>query len=363
MKKRVLVLSSFPAPYRVAVFKGLASYYDMDLFFGLSTNESRNTDWYSKSDTFSFEVLDNKKSKELFNHALKCINSYDFVLAYDINQIPAFRLVYCCQKNNVPYFVNCDGAFLHNNPIKNYVKKLLFKKATGCFSSGTSATKYFLKYGVSLDRIFKHNFSSLEKKDIISAPLTKDEKDDIKRQLGIPNKKTAIAVGQFIKRKGFDSLLLAWSLLKNRDSQLIIVGGGKERAKYEKIIKKNKLSNVILIDYLPKDELKKYYLASDFFVLPTHEDVWGLVVNEAMACGLPVITTNKCNAGIELVQNCINGYIVLDGDLSDLAIRIDYLFKNEKLALEMSKNNLNLIKEYTIENIVLAHHRVIDKLI
>lgn len=74
--------------------------------------------------------------------------------------------------------------------------------------------------------------------------------------------------------------------------------------------KKLKLTNVHFIDFMPKKELADYYRAADIFVLPTREDIWGLVINEAMAYGLPVVTTEKCVAGVEMVCEGHNGYIV-----------------------------------------------------
>ena len=53
-----------------------------------------------------------------------------------------------------------------------------------------------------------------------------------------------------------------------------------------------------------------YYLAADVFVLPTLEDVWGFVINEAMVCGCPIVTTYDCGASRDLVKNRVNGFLV-----------------------------------------------------
>ena len=61
--------------------------------------------------------------------------------------------------------------------------------------------------------------------------------------------------------------------------------------------RENDLTNVHFVGFKTKEQLEDYYRAADLFVLPTREDIWGLVVAEAMAYGLGVITTNRCNAG------------------------------------------------------------------
>ena len=66
MKKKVLVIASYPAPYRVGVFKRMAEKYDMDVFFATCKNENRNPDWFCKSGELSFEILDNNDANVKF---------------------------------------------------------------------------------------------------------------------------------------------------------------------------------------------------------------------------------------------------------------------------------------------------------
>ena len=97
------------------------------------------------------------------------------------------------------------------------------------------------------------------------------EKIALRTELGLSNQTTYISIGQFIPRKGFDVLLNAWKEYDN-ENQLLIIGGGDEKEKYENTIRQNKYKNVHLIDYKPKETIFKYYRASDIFILPTKED-------------------------------------------------------------------------------------------
>lgn len=106
------------------------------------------------------------------------------------------------------------------------------------------------------------------------------------------------------------------------------------------------------MDFQKKDRLKKYYMAADLFVLPTREDIWGLVVNEAMACGLGVITTNRCNAGLELIRNRENGYLVAVEDVHALReAMLEALENTEALGLCA----LETIRPYTVETMAADH--------
>ena len=84
------------------------------------------------------------------------------------------------------------------------------------------------------------------------------------------------------------------------------------------------LDNVHFIDFKNKDILKEYYYVADVFVLPTREDIWGLVINEALAYGLPVITTDKCMAGLEMIEDGKNGYIIPVNSVKKLAEKLTF---------------------------------------
>ena len=173
-------------------------------------------------------------------------------------------------------------------------------------------------------------------------------------------KKVVVSVGQFIYRKGFDCLLEAWARCSTQDAILIIIGDTPTE-EYIKLTKRLKLNNVRFMGFMPKSKLKEYYRASDFFVLPTREDIWGLVINEAMAAGLPVITTDRCVAGLELVDDGVNGFIVESDNIAMLAEKIDALLANEELVSKMSKANLDRISQQTIEKMVFDHMSAFKK--
>ena len=88
-------------------------------------------------------------------------------------------------------------------------------------------------------------------------------------------------------------------------------------------------------------------------MLPTKSDAWGLVINEAMAQGLPIITTDRCVAGVELVENGINGYIVPVDDNAALEEAVIRTLSEDYIA--MGKASLEKIRPYTIENMARVH--------
>lgn len=165
-----------------------------------------------------------------------------------------------------------------------------------------------------------------------------------------------LAVGQFIPRKGFDVLLEA---ARGIDRKIgIYIVGGDPTDEYLKYKTDYHLDSVHFCGYKPKSELKKYYLAADVLVHPTREDIWGLVVNEAMACALPVITTDKCIAGKQLLRDGQAQWIIPAEDSRILSEKIQRLYTSGEPGL--SEQNYETVSKYTIENMVKTHLKIID---
>lgn len=359
---RLLIIGSFPAPYRIAVFKGLCKKYETDIFFVTSDDEKRDTRFFVKATEVPYHLLNEREGKEFFFDKLKKIKQYKAVIAYDWYLPYAMLAELVALLFGIPYVINCDGALrksYQDFKIKDIIKRFYISNARYCFASGKHAEDYFLHYGAKKARIIRHNFSSLSSRDIVKCLPSEKEKLQYRNKLGFGNRKVVLSVGQFIYRKGFDLLLKAWKKL-DCEYTLIIIGGGPERENYEQYIKMNNLRNVSLLEYIPHDEVLLYMKAADLFVLPTREDVWGLVVNEAMAVGLPIITSDQCVAGDELLSSeCI---CPIEEFSEKLPFMIKKLFESPIMLKDIREENLETIKKYTYDDIVKSHISSLEKL-
>jgi glycosyltransferase involved in cell wall biosynthesis len=138
------------------------------------------------------------------------------------------------------------------------------------------------------------------------AKINREEKQV---QLGLA-KKNFIFVGRLIPFKNLPLLLEAFNeaLGKSKsDWGLILLGEGEQKAELEKIITDNNFQGITFLPSVGWREVPKYLALSDVLVLPSYSEPWGLVVNEAMACGMPVIVSEKCGCAPDLVQNGKNG--------------------------------------------------------
>lgn len=361
MKVKILAFADFPSPYRVEVFKGLAKEYDMLVVFDKMSDQNRNAAWFCKNTGLNSISLLEEAGRMQFEKELKQIKKYDLVLAYDYHIKNAIRLEIDCIKNKVPYIMNLDGAFIRKNFIKNIIKRYLVTHAAGYFASGNHAAEYFKYFGADENKIYYHPFTLLHADEVLKEPLSETEKTRYKKKLGVDKSKMVLTIGQFIHRKGFDVLLEAWNKELDESCSLVIVGGGEEENQYRQYIADHNLENVQLVGFKQKEEIFEYYKAADLFVLPTREDIWGLVINEAMVCGLPVISTNMCLGAVELIENGINGYIVPVNNSNELTEAMKKLLCVDSSVIGIV--NLQKITNYTYENVIKSHIQAINELV
>lgn len=349
---KILILTTIRAPYRVQLFNLLGQRCDLTVCFEKEFEHGREKQWFDK-DVSNFVDIQLRRSFGNIKwdiHKIIKTTRPDLAIAYEYSTVTSLCFMMLCRNNHIPYLINCDGGFIKNDLLKSAVKKYFMKKASGFLAGGIYAKKYMEYYDADSSKVLIHNFSSLHRNDILNEIISLDDKREYRRDLGIDEKyeHVVVAVGQFIYRKGFDILINACKGI-SRNTGIFIIGGVVTE-EYLLLCKKLSLNNIHFIEFQDEFRLKKYYQASDLVVLPTREDIWGLVINEAMACGAPVITTNKCIAGLELIVNGENGFIV-DAEAPDqLAKYINVILNDSHLREKMAKNNLVKIMDYTIES-------------
>lgn len=358
---KILFFAVYPAPYRAALAGALQKEYDTDVFYLGSGGDDRAKEWF---DGGRYHSLDNADGRAYFDECKKNIKRYDLVAVMDFCGRVSVELLALCRRKKVPYISNCDGVMLfrHGNFLKDLLKKYLLGKAAAYLASGEHAKDYFLHYGADENKIHFHPFTSIGKADILPSTLSDGEKAALRKKLGLPQGKLCISVGRYIPLKRYDVLLELWSRMPS-DVSLLLMGGGPEKEKYRQIIEKNRLGNVILEDFHPFEELFEYYRAADLFLHPTSYDVWGLVLNEAMASGLPVVVSDTCVAGLELIRNGENGYIVHLGDDDGFIERAKTILGDDDLRRRMSAEAIKTILPYTTEKMVSSQMKTVAEVL
>lgn len=362
--KRVLFLTNYPSPYRVRFFDELGKAVDLTVLFAdrIEDKKHRNANWYEPS-AGSFQSVQLKKSFSVKTNSL-CMDvigwlkkGFDHIVICGYSNPTAILAMTWLRLQGIPFWMEVDGGLIRQERKMTYmIKKTLVSLASGWLSSGPSTTDYLVHYGAKREKVREYPFSSLSEEDMPSDVPSVEEKLALRKELGIESEKMILSIGQFIHRKGYDILLKSAAQLK-KGLDIYIVGG-EPTEEYLQLCRELGLQNVHFEGFMKKEKLLNYYRATDLFVLPTREDIWGLVINEAMSYGLPVITTDRCVAGLDLVEDGVNGYIVPVGDDKALAEKINALF--EENWGEMGEKSLEKIRPYTIETMAKCHHEIFE---
>lgn len=355
---KILFLSNVPSPYRVDFFNELGKYCDLTVVFEKKTSDERDESWKKYSFTNFKGVFLKGKSVSVDSAFCPGIikfvkdKSYKEIICTNFTTPTGMLAVQYMKTHKIPYYLECDGGFPKNGKgFKERIKKHFISGAKGYFSTGKYCDDYYLAYGAERSKLIRYPFTSVKNSDVLGNCYSIEKKILLRQELNMVEDKIIVTVGQFVPRKGFDILLKASCTLPENVGIYFI--GGTPTQEYMDIVQ-NK-TNIHFVGFKKTDELKKIYLAADFFVLPTREDIWGLVINEAMSYGLPVITSDKCGAGQELIKNGENGFIVPVDNISELEDRLNELLSDSNKCKAFGDKSLDIVKNYTIENMVLVH--------
>ena len=366
---KVLFMTNVPSPYRVDFFNELGKLCELTVVFEKHTSDERDKSWKNyRFENFKGVFL---KGKSIGTDVAICFDivryvtdkRYDEIICSNMSSPTGIIAIMTMKLLHIPYYLEADGGTAKSgNGIKEKIKKLIMSGAKGYFSTSKSCDKYFETYGARCELVHRYPFTSLKENEILVKPLSYQEKFELRKKLDLQEDKILISVGRFSYLngygKGYDTLMKVCEKLPDDIGVYII--GDEPTDEFVKWKKEKNLEHLHFLPFKLKKELFGYYQAADISVLLTRGEAWGLVVNESMANGCPVITTDACVAGLELIEDGKNGYIVpVDSPTTVEKCLMDYL-NDEKKQANYSQNALQSIKQYTIERMAEEHYKILE---
>jgi glycosyltransferase involved in cell wall biosynthesis len=215
---------------------------------------------------------------------------------------------------------------------------------------GEKSKTYLHKLGVDSRRIFtignpidNQSFQKRFQRDYNSG------KEVVRGKLRITDDPVFLFVGRLVDVKGLNDLLDAYILVKKKypKAGLLIVGDGYLKESLQQYCEKLQIDGVRFEGYIQQESIGLYYLAADVFVFPSHYETWGLVINEAMIYGLPVVTTTRVGAAGEIAINHQTGAIVPPHNPEKLAQALIKIIDNPDQAKVYCENAQRIISEHT----------------
>lgn len=369
---KVCYLTNIPSPYRVDFFNELGKHCDLTVVFEKRRSNERHKEWTCGEFThFQGVFLDGLTTSTDTAFSLKGLqyikkNKYDIVVSTNFLTPTGMLQIAKLKRLKIPYFLEADGGFAGNGKgFKEWLKKKVITGAQLYFSTSKACDKYFLTYGAKESQLRRYPFTSIQQDEVFANGISQEEKKAIRSTLNVKEQNMIISVGRFSYNngygKGFDTLVKVSKMLPKSYGVYII---GDEPTEEFKVLKETeKLDNLHYVPFKPKQELAKYYQAADLSVLLSRGEAWGLVINESMAQGLPVIATSACIAGLEMIVHGENGYLVNVDDENAVYQYIQQYFADKQKQKLMQEACLRKATEYTIQSMVDAHRSAFEQYI
>lgn len=219
--------------------------------------------------------------------------------------------------NHVPVGLRSDTTLeTPRSSVKSMVKCLLMKWIMKLYSTGhptgSLAEEYLEHYGLPANRQFRFPYAVDNDYLAGRCGLYRARRGRLRQIFGIGHDSfVVLGVLKLAEREDPMTLLLGFARFIESccDAHLVLVGDGPMKTSIKEIIEKKRIPNVHLVGYVPYSRLAMFYGISDVFVHPPLREPWGVSVNEAMACGLPVIVADTVGSRVDLVKPGVTGLV------------------------------------------------------
>jgi glycosyltransferase involved in cell wall biosynthesis len=260
----------------------------------------------------------------------------DLLIANGYTQ-PLYRLgARIAKRAGIATALRLDSVLWDTSWAKGLAKRILFatymKRTYDLFLGVGSLTLDYLRaFGVPRERTGLFPYAVDVESFAARSRLSTDERAAFRERLGVPAAaRVVLGLAKFNQREAPWDLLRAFARVQDPDVWLVLAGDGPVRQDLEDAARG--LSRVRFPGYIPYPELPALYAASDLFVHPAREERWGVSVQEALACGLPVVASSRVGAGYDLIEVGGNGFVYPAGNSKRLALQI-----GEALALDRTR--------------------------
>lgn len=356
---KIAVITSIKAPYRTLQLEEICKNNNVDMTVYYTKLGKEDRDWEIKSSNFFSEInLDRIKFFDKFgtlNTGLKEIVKKNDIIVLGGYEKPTYIfLSLLCRIYKKKYAIifdgiSCDRLNKKENKFKWVIKNLVIKHSSAIWGNGTISKRYFNEvFKYPIDKIY-NQYLTVDGRKIKEIGQDKERiREDLRKKYGISKSEKVLHYsGRLVEVKNIKTIIEALSKINSINITLFITGDGKLRGDLESLA--NKLGvKIIITGFIDiQEELFKHYYVSDVFILPSIYEPWGLVVNEAMYSGLPVLVSNVCGCSLDLVDG--NGYSFNPNDTNELANKLKLLFLDKQIS-KKKIHSLQIINNWNFEN-------------
>jgi len=363
MKRRLVILTEIISPYRIPLFNALAQHAEIDLHvIFLAETDPDLRQWHIPKEKikFSYQVLPSWRRRvgrynALLNWGVDRALAKagpDVILCGGYNYVASWQSLLWARAHHTPFFLWSESNVQdqrRGHALVEFLKTRFLRKCSGFVVPGRSALEYLRAHKVDENAVFVAPNAVDNEFFADAAALARQDSARRRRELALPGR-YFLFVGRLVREKGVFELLSAYAKLDEsvrRRVGLVFVGDGAVRAQLELQAASVDPGVVRFAGFAQREQLAIYYALAEMVTLPTYTDTWGLVVNEAMACGLPVIVSQIAGCAADLVKENWNGLLVAPRDVAALTAAMRSLACQPDLRARMSANSMQHISQYS----------------
>jgi len=278
----------------------------------------------------------------------------DAILVFGWNFYSHLKAILYFYKKTPIYFRGDSNLLDEKKGTKTVLRriwlKFVYRHISKAFYVGTNNKAYYLKHGLKENQLVFAPHAIDNERFVLNLDKNKLLAKKWKQEIGInPIHVVFLFIGKFEEKKNPEILLKAAENLVSEPISFLFIGNGI----LENMLKKQaeNLPNIHFLPFQNQSKMPIVYHLGDVFVLPSKGpfETWGLAINEAMACGKPIIASNKVGCAVDLIKG--NGFIFEAENENKLLSIILNLAKNKKQIAEMELKSLETINDWNFEKI------------
>lgn len=368
--KRVLLFNNLPAPYFIPLFRRLGEVAGWDLTICYATRWKSDLGWPGElaaeanaPGTLYLEDAGGviRSISRIFGGTVGTILATlmmlwrvrpDYLICYGYTLTPQVTMLLHAMISGTKFSIigdaniHCDHARGVRKLVKRLWLGLLTRRAAAVLTIGTANRRFWESYGVRKERLFAVPFSVDNRYFAEQAEERAGEAARWRERLGLTGRVVFLYVGRLVARKHIDLLIRSIRQLDGERAALVIAGWGEERGSLERLADGD--PRVCFVGGVAPGELPVCYAMADALALVARDEPWGLVINEAMACGLPIIAHRECGAAADLVDE-ENGIVIESHSVDEVAAAMRRMVEEPELRRRLQAGSRRRIENWNID--------------
>jgi len=376
--KKLAVITTHPIQYYAPIFRLLQQRNNISLkvFYTLGEPTAPKHDpGFGKTvswdipllDGYDFEWLDNVAPAPGSHYFKGIINpgAIEQIKKYQPDALLVFGWAYQSHLKIIrhfngilPIYFRGDSTLLNETSglkktLRYVFLKWVYNNVTHAFYVGENNKAYYLKYGLKESQLsFAPHAIDNERFGLKRG----DEAEELRTSLHIGKQDILVLyAGKFEPVKNIDLLLTAFIALNKPNVHLLLTGNGPGEKKLKDIAaSSDAAANIHFMDFTNQSYMPVLYQAADLFCLPSTSETWGLSVNEAMACGVAILASDKVGCAADLAQIGENGAVFRAGDENNLTRNLQHLTNDKAQLVRLGRQSELIIKDWSFTKIAEA---------